>query len=138
VLVVDDEPEMRGLLVLSLASAGFRVHSARGGHEGLRRFRQVTPAAVVTDIRMPDLDGFEMCRRIREQCPTQTLPIILFSGLDRTPHTDAVVRVLGAIQLDKAAGPTAVINALIRLLGRKETGGRLAIASSRAQRDVAL
>lgn len=85
VLVVDDDSETRTLPLLSLASADYLVHSARDGHEGLRRFRQVSPAAVVSDIRVPGLDGFEMCRRIREKCSMQALPIISFVRLFNRP-----------------------------------------------------
>ncbi|HEY2705525.1 MAG TPA: response regulator [Candidatus Dormibacteraeota bacterium] len=112
VLVVDGDPGMRALLARSLVSAGFRVHLARDGSEGLVRARQVCPDALVTEVRIPGLDGFEMCSRIRERRPPEALPIIVFSGLDPTPHRDAVVRLLGAVHVDKAAGTGAVVDAL--------------------------
>ncbi len=66
VLVVDDEPGLVSLLKMWLESDGYEVHTAADGREALRQFFEHRPALSVTDLRMPDMDGFELITRIRE------------------------------------------------------------------------
>jgi DNA-binding NtrC family response regulator len=65
VLVVEDDEAMRDLLVEELAEAGFQVLSARGGREGIDRVRREPIDLVITDLRMPDLDGFDLIRDVK-------------------------------------------------------------------------
>ncbi|WP_327093062.1 response regulator transcription factor [Nonomuraea sp. NBC_01738] len=63
-MVVDDEPSIRDLLSESLRYAGFEVLTASDGHEAVEVAQRVTPDLVVLDVLLPDLDGFEVARRI--------------------------------------------------------------------------
>jgi DNA-binding NtrC family response regulator len=65
VLVVEDDDAMRDLLVEELAEAGFQVAAARGGREGIDRVRREPVDLVITDLRMPDLDGFDLIRDVK-------------------------------------------------------------------------
>jgi DNA-binding response OmpR family regulator len=69
VLVADDEPRITKLVALTLADEGFRVVTARGGVEALQMAEQLRPDIVLLDIVMPDLDGIEVMRRLRERRP---------------------------------------------------------------------
>ncbi|HEX7307209.1 response regulator transcription factor [Lentzea sp.] len=66
ILVVEDTPEISYVIELALADARFDVRVAADGQEGLRAARQWVPDVVVLDLNLPDLDGFEVCRRLRE------------------------------------------------------------------------
>jgi len=66
ILVVDDEPAIRALLYDLLADEGHTVHAAAGGREALRRLADTDVDLVVLDLKMPDLDGLEVCERIRQ------------------------------------------------------------------------
>ncbi len=66
VLVVDDEPEMVGMLQAVLRSAGFEVTTASDGASALRAAYQHHPDAILLDVMMPGMDGFEVCRRMRD------------------------------------------------------------------------
>ena len=79
VLVVDDEPQIRRLLTVSLEANGYRVLSAASGKEGLVLAAQHQPALVILDIGLPDLSGQEVLRRLREW---STLPVIVLSVRD--------------------------------------------------------
>jgi len=78
-LVADDEPAVRRVLVMRLQMAGYRVICAEDGEEALTLFQNEQPDLVVLDVMMPKLDGFAVCRRLRaESC----VPIIFLSALD--------------------------------------------------------
>lgn len=66
-LIVDDEPDTRALLELRLADAGFDVASAPSGPGGLKLAYERHPDAIILDVMMPEMDGFEVCRRLRQQ-----------------------------------------------------------------------
>ncbi len=79
ILVVDDEPAVRRVLLMRLQLAGYRVVSAEDGEEALEVFHQESPDLVVLDVMLPKMDGFAVCRRLRaESC----VPIIFLSALE--------------------------------------------------------
>jgi len=77
ILIVDDDHELGEMLAVALEDEGYRVALATSGREGLRQFYALKPALVVLDIMMPHLDGWEVCRRIRELSDT---PILVLSA----------------------------------------------------------
>ncbi len=64
-LVIEDDPDIRLLLETVLAQAGFMVHSASTGAAGVRLAHQVDPLVITLDVNLPDIDGFEVARRVR-------------------------------------------------------------------------
>jgi two-component system phosphate regulon response regulator PhoB len=90
VLVVEDEPDIRRLIVLHLERDGFRCRTASNGPEALREARAVVPDLVVLDLMLPELDGLEVCRQLRRDAPTAAVPIIML-----TAKSDEVDRVVG-------------------------------------------
>src|SRR5512137_1354081 len=87
ILVVDDEPNIVELARMYLQQAGYRVESAADGRQGLSQVRNLHPALVVLDLMLPDLDGWEVCRRLRAE---SDVPIIML-----TARTDDVDRIVG-------------------------------------------
>ncbi len=90
VLVVEDEPDIRSLIVLNLTRDGFRCRTAATGFEALRTVKMSLPDLVVLDLMLPELDGLEVCRRLRQDPASASLPIIML-----TAKTDEVDRILG-------------------------------------------
>jgi chemotaxis response regulator CheB len=78
ILVVDDEPRYVGAIQVNLEVSGYEVLAARDGQTATELAADEEPDLIVLDIRMPGLDGFEACRRIRE---FSTVPIIMLTGL---------------------------------------------------------
>jgi two-component system KDP operon response regulator KdpE len=78
ILVVDDEPSIRDFMRRSLEKHEFTVTLATDGEEALAAFERMTFAAVILDIIMPQLDGLEVCRRLRH---TSTVPIVILTAL---------------------------------------------------------
>lgn len=79
ILVMDDEPNIVNYLKSYLEASDYEVFTAMDGTEGLRIFERELPDLVLLDIRMPEVSGFEVCRRIREWSQT---PIIMLTALD--------------------------------------------------------
>ncbi len=82
VLIVDDDDFSRKTAEALLSPAGYAVLPARNGEEALRMASDSDPDLVLLDVMMPGLDGFEVCRRLRERPSTNYLPIILLTALD--------------------------------------------------------
>ncbi|MCO5968573.1 response regulator transcription factor [Actinoallomurus soli] len=85
VLVVDDEPNIRDLVEVALRFHGFTVVTAATGDEALRRVREDRPALIVLDVMLPDLDGFEVCRRLRGN--GDETPVIFLTARDTSSDT---------------------------------------------------
>jgi two-component system KDP operon response regulator KdpE len=77
VLVVDDEPRMINFIRMNLELENFRVTSAENGFEAVRKVREMLPDCVLLDVMMPDMDGFETLRMIREE---STVPVIMLTA----------------------------------------------------------
>jgi len=82
ILIIDDNENMVRALTLYLSRAGYRVLSALSGIEGVKSFHQNRPDLVILDIMMPDLDGWEVCRRIRD---VSNVPIIMLTAKGQEP-----------------------------------------------------
>lgn len=83
-LVVDDTVDNLKLLLDILTRAGYRARPASNGELALRSVRAKQPALVLLDIMMPDMDGFEVCRRLKADAQTRDIPVIFLSGLTDT------------------------------------------------------
>jgi DNA-binding response OmpR family regulator len=82
VLVVDDNRVFRAFLKELLAARGFTVYEAPNGAEGLKLALEKRPWLIVTDIRMPGNDGFELCRQVRAHSLIRQTPLLFLSGWD--------------------------------------------------------
>jgi DNA-binding response OmpR family regulator len=81
ILIVDDEKLTRAKLQRDAVLAGYEVIVASNGQEALQKIEEVTPDLIVVDLVMPDMNGFETCRRIRINELTKKTPIIVVSAL---------------------------------------------------------
>jgi two-component system, OmpR family, KDP operon response regulator KdpE len=83
ILVVDDEPQITRVLRTSLSSQGYDIRVANDGETALEIMKDWTPDLVITDLAMPNMDGLELCRKLR---PSTQVPIIVLSvrGEERT------------------------------------------------------
>ncbi len=82
ILVVDDDWMNREVIETYLQTAGYRVHSAHNGAKALEIAEQATPALVVLDIKMPGMDGFEVCAQLKSRENTRFTPIMIVTALE--------------------------------------------------------
>src|ERR1043166_4517571 len=76
ILVVDDEPQLARVLLRTLTSKGYDVRIAGDGEFALQTFHDWKPSLLLTDLAMPNMDGLELCRRVRE---ISDVPIVVLS-----------------------------------------------------------
>ena len=81
-MIVDDSPTIRKILGLTLERAGYAVIAEPDGEAALQKLTEVVPGIVLLDIAMPKLDGYEVCKRIKQDTRTANVPVIMLSGKD--------------------------------------------------------
>ena len=84
-LLVDDEDNLRSMLEAALRHSGFDVHAVGTGRDAMARIAEVDPDLVVLDVMLPDLDGFEVCRRWRQE--NRRTPVVFLTARDGTEDT---------------------------------------------------
>ncbi len=77
ILIVEDEVDFRELLLHVLTEKGYRVSAAGNGEDGLRLYSEGAPDLVLLDVHLPDMSGFEICRKIRAEGPRPETPILI-------------------------------------------------------------
>jgi excisionase family DNA binding protein len=80
VLIVDDDPKLREYVRVNLEMEGYAVKEAGSADEGLGVLEEATPDLVLLDVMMPEVDGWEMLRRVQERHGVGAIPVIMFSG----------------------------------------------------------
>lgn len=95
ILVVDDSPSVRRVVTSMLKANGWEVQGARDGIEALDVIAKQTPAAVLLDIEMPRMDGYELVATLRSQPQYQSLPLVVLTSRAASKHQQRAVQ-LGA------------------------------------------
>ena len=102
VLVVDDVSGNLNLLAAILEGGGYRVATAGGGPRALAMAQELAPDLVLLDVGMPDMDGYEVCRRLKAMEATRELPVVFLTGRS---SSDDIVRGFRAGAVDYVAKP---------------------------------
>ncbi len=123
VLVVDDEPQIRKLLRVTLEASGYKVEESSGGNEALRLAASLKPDLIILDLGLPDLDGSEVIKKIREW---SQVPILVLSV---RAQDDDIVLALNSGADDYVVKPFSIdvllarLRAVLRKSVREEAGG---------------
>jgi DNA-binding response OmpR family regulator len=119
IVVVDDEPNIADLVDLYLARDGYRVLKAATGEAGLDAVRTHRPRLVVLDVGLPDIDGLEVCRRLRQ---TSNIPVIFLTARDGEVDRVLGLELGGDDYLTKPFSPAELV-ARVRAVLRRVDGG---------------
>jgi len=117
VLLVEDDPALRRYLEVVLERAGYEVVSAGDGLEAMKFLLGTRIDVIVTDALMPNLDGYELCRFVRNSQHLAHLPIILLSALDPKNTTDESEQVNAF--LAKPVSPEVLLTCILELAADK-------------------
>lgn len=118
IFVLEDDPQMRSLLVRGLREEGYEVHGYATGSELLRKVAESVPDLFVIDIGLPDTDGRDVCQAVRAQ--GVTVPVLFLTARDSLPDRLSGFRVGGDDYLTK---PFAFAELLARLEALERRGG---------------
>ncbi|HVZ94200.1 MAG TPA: response regulator transcription factor [Phycisphaerales bacterium] len=140
VLIVEDEPDIASLIQFHLTREGFQAQIATTGRAALKMVEQAKPDLIVLDIMLPDLDGLDVCRKLKRDPATGTIPILMVSA--RGEESDIVVGLeLGAEDyVTKPFSPRVLVARAKAVLRRREvaagstltlSGGAIAIDHAR-------
>ena len=80
VLVVDDDDRVREMIEFRLTLFGYEVVQATNGQEGLVAVRREQPDLILLDVMMPELDGFQVCRRLKQDEATKGIPVVMLTA----------------------------------------------------------
>jgi len=80
ILAIEDEPDILTVLAYNLAREGFAVSTAANGEDGLRLARRERPELVLLDLLLPGLDGLEVCRKLKLDASTRSIPIVMLTA----------------------------------------------------------
>ncbi len=139
ILVADDEPLIRRMFSMYLGNEGYRVVLAENGEDAIRKVREVVPDLVITDIKMPHVDGYDVCRAIKESRDTQHIPVVIVSALggeldiDKGFNAGANEYLTKPVDLVELAGRIQTILRGIQLRGREKI---LVVTASQIERSI--
>ena len=119
-LVVDDEPNLLVAVAACLRGEGYEVTTARGGREALVRLAETMPDLIVSDIRMPGMDGYTLARQIRANARTALVPIVFLTAKDETADRIEGFRNGVDAYLTKPFEPDELVAVIKSILSRVE------------------
>ncbi len=126
-LIVDDNDDLRELLETILESAGYTVDVAINGKEAMRMAVHFPPDIVISDILMPEMDGFTLCRTIKEDATLHNIPFIFYTGVYLNPEHEKLAQALGAsAYLRRPVEPDQLLQEIERVTSRYQ-GHKLSV-----------
>ncbi|MEA5534572.1 diguanylate cyclase domain-containing protein [Crocosphaera sp. XPORK-15E] len=109
ILIVDDKPENLRVLDKMLTDKGYNVRKAINGNLALMSAQSTSPDVILLDIKMPEMDGYEVCERLKSNPKTQDIPVIFVSALDETFNKIKAFELGGVDYITKPFQPEEVI-----------------------------
>src|SRR5918994_5828808 len=119
-LVVDDEPNLLRAVAACLKAEDYEVSMARSGHEALMQLAESVPDLIISDIRMPGMDGYKLARQLRGSPRTALVPIVFLTAKDETTDRIEGFRAGVDTYLTKPFEPEELIAVVDGILSRVE------------------
>ena len=123
VLIADDDAFIRRPLEWILTQEGFAAECAADGDECMERLRAEPPDLLILDVMMPGLDGFEICRRMKNEPALREIPVVLLSARGREHDRERGLALGAAEYLTKPYSPTDLMQRIRGLLETCAVGG---------------
>lgn len=123
VLIVDDDRSTREMWREHLAHAGFRTADAHNGFQALEKAQELLPDAVLTDLAVPGMDGFEFCHALQRSAATRQIPILAITGHSEYLDDPDRFKRAGILSvLTKPCDPDIIVRELRRLMNGHAVG----------------
>ncbi|MGD1087246.1 MAG: response regulator [Verrucomicrobiota bacterium] len=121
ILVVDDDPDQLEVVRWSLKKAGFAIGTAANGVAALVKTRSVLPDLIVLDLMLPELNGFDICKALRKDPVTASIPIIMLTGMRSEFSRLAALESGVNCFLTKPYSPDELVSKVEEMLKRSST-----------------
>jgi excisionase family DNA binding protein len=118
ILVVDDDPKTQKYLNKMLSSSSYHIETASDGFEAGAKTIQFKPDLIILDLFMPGLDGFEVCKQIKENSNTSQIKILVLTGFDTQENRDRILQLGADGYLAKPVKQSLLIQNIKNLLGK--------------------
>ena len=102
ILIIEDDKFLRELIAQKLVKEGYDVSEAIDGEEGVKKTKEVKPDLVLLDLILPEMDGFEVLSRIKEDPTVSSVPVIILSNLGQKEDVERCLKIGAADYLIKA------------------------------------
>ncbi|WP_436523338.1 response regulator [Actinoplanes sp. HUAS TT8] len=122
ILIADDDADVRDLLSVTLEAAGYRALGAKDGHTAARILTVAKPIGMITDVRMPAMNGMELCQLARSNPAIRDMAILMVSGNAHAYDVDAGLISGADGYLAKPLAPKALVSELQNLINRRHLG----------------
>ncbi len=119
ILIVEDSVDILFILKTELEWEGFQVEIAAGGKEGLDTTKRWRPDLILCDVRMPEVDGFEFVKRVRQNLNLTAIPVVALSGLCLREEVEAGLNFGFAAYLKKPIDMAELLNVIQNLTAKK-------------------
>src|SRR6185369_9894152 len=124
ILIVEDDANSRTYLERALKSQGYSVESAANGVAALERAKQLRPDLIISDILMPEMDGFELCRRVKADEQLRSIPFVFYTATYVEQKDEKLAMALGAARfLIKPMEPENFFSAIKAVIDEYQASG---------------
>ena len=125
ILIIDDDVDTLRLVGLMLQRQGYQIVAASNGSQGLAKAFDERPDLILLDVMMPDMDGYEVTRRLRKNPTTATVPILMFTAKTQLDDKVTGFEVGADDYLTKPVNRQELLSALKRWIARPNANGAL-------------
>ncbi|GIE88089.1 response regulator transcription factor [Actinoplanes regularis] len=120
ILIADDDADVRDLLAMALEEAGYRAVAAKDGNTAARILSVAKPIGMITDVRMPAMNGMELCQLARRSPANQDMAILMVSSHSHAYDVDAGLVSGADSYLPKPISPRQLVSELKTLISRRQ------------------
>jgi DNA-binding response OmpR family regulator len=122
VMVIDDEPDIVKLVKISLEMANFEVIEALSGKECLSKVQNVVPDLFLLDIMMPEMNGYEVCQKLKEQDKTKNVPVVMLTAKGQKGDAEQGLKVGADDYIIKPFDPYELGEQIREILQQRKVG----------------
>jgi CheY-like chemotaxis protein len=123
ILIAEDERDIRDLVIFTLQFSGYEVVSAANGEEAIDVTRREQPDLILMDVRMPRMTGYEACRVLKKEEPTQHIPIVFLSAKGQEKEVQSGLEVGATDYILKPFSPAHLTQRIDEILARVTADG---------------
>ena len=116
ILLIEDEDNLVELLKVNFMAGGFRVSSASDGAAGLKKTVEELPDAVILDVRLPTMNGWKVCRRLKENPKTGSIPVVILTAASQKSDAEEAKASGCDLYLTKPFDPIELVKNIKRIL----------------------